>query len=251
MTEPSIQLLDDLEAEFARVAAERASSPRRARVRALAASPPRALAVALTVLILLGGAAYVVPPTRAAIEDLTSTFAGWIAGDDDQAPGSPPQHDAPRWVREEGARLIAERAGVGLYVTRTEIEAGTVLDFTLGHRNAVTIGATVEGWRERFGEHAAVVLGWTPFGGEKGLLDEHGRVPVLGVTARSVTQIELRYEYGPPLVATDIDGGFVLIADAWRPFRELVAYDAAGKELEQVDVRYLDLRYLCDKEPGC
>jgi hypothetical protein len=48
-----------------------------------------------------------------------------------------------------------------------------------------------------------------------------------------------------------VNGGFVLIADAWRRHRELVAYDGAGRELERVDLAYLDPRYLCDKEPTC
>lgn len=33
-----------------------------------------------------------------------------------------------------------------------------------------------------------------------------------------------------------MQGAFVLLADAARPFREIVAYDAAGRQLERVDV---------------
>jgi hypothetical protein len=43
----------------------------------------------------------------------------------------------------------------------------------------------------------------------------------------------------------------VVFVDAWRPLRELAAYDAAGRELERLDVRYLDLRYYCEKDTGC
>jgi hypothetical protein len=46
------------------------------------------------------------------------------------------------------------------------------------------------------------------------------------------------------------DSGFVLLADAWRPFRELIAYDGSGRELGRTDIRGDDMRYLCEKEPG-
>jgi hypothetical protein len=238
-----IRLLDDLGAEFARVAAEH-DRPRRR-------FTGRALAIAATVLVLLGASAYAVPPTRAAIDDLAASFAGWFDGDEGAAPGRAlrPEDDAPEWVREGGGRLIAEKAGVGLYVTRSETEQGTVLNFALDE--AVGVGNTIDGWRETFADKAAIVLGPTAFGqGE--FLDERGRIPLLGVTARSVERLVLHYvDDGPPLGETGVDGGFVLLVDAWRPLRELVAYDASGRELERVDVRYLDLRYYCEKEPGC
>jgi hypothetical protein len=251
MTESRIQLLDDLGAEFARVAAEHERSPRRSRLRALVATPRHAAAVAFAIVVLLGGGAYAVPPTRAAIEDVASSFAGWVANDDEDAPGRAlrPEDDAPGWVSEPGGRVIAETAGVKLYVTRVETEkGGTLLNFGLGE--GVVLGGSIDDWRERFEEHAVVVLGPAPFGPQD-FIDERGRFPLMGVTARSVTRLELRYSEGPPDSAAGIDGGFVLIADASRPLRELVAYDAADSELERVDVSYLDMRYLCDKEPGC
>jgi hypothetical protein len=137
---------------------------------------------------------------------------------------------------------------VGLYVTRSETEQGTILNFALDE--GVGIGNSVEGWRETFEDNAAIVLGPTGFGrGDQ--LDERGRTPLLGLTARSVERLVLHYVDGAPLVETGVDGGFVLLVDAWRPLRELVAYDAAGRELDRVDVTYLDMRYYCDKEPGC
>lgn len=238
-----ISLLDDLGAEFARVAAEH--DRRRWR------SPGRLLATAASVLVLLGASAYAVPPTRAAIDDLAATFTGLFEGDEESSPGRAlrPEDDAPDWVRESGGRLIAEKAGLGLYVTRLETEQGTVLNFALD--KAVGIGNTIEGWRKIFTEKAAVVLGPTPFGHED-FLDEQGRIPLLGVTARSVDRLVLHYvDGGPPLEEHGVDGGFVLLVDAWRPLRELVAYDAAGRELQRVDVRYLDLRVHCETEPGC
>ena len=238
-----IRLLDDLGAEFARVAAEHDRRRRR--------FPARALAIAATALVLLGASAYAVPPTRAAIDDLAASFAGWFDGDEGAAPGRAlrPEDDAPDWVREQGGRLIAEKAGVGLYVTRSETNQGTVLNFSLDE--AIGVGNTIDGWRETFADKAVLVLGPTAIG-RRDFLDERGRIPVLGVTARSVERLVLHYvDGGPPLEETGVDGGFVVFVDAWRPLRELVAYDAAGRELERVDVRYLDLRYYCEKDTGC
>jgi hypothetical protein len=252
MTEPHIQLLDDLGAEFARVAADRARPRRRSLVRSFTAAPGRALAVAFSVLVLLGAAAYAVPPTRAAIDDLTGTFAGWLAEDEGAAPGRAlrPEDEAPDWVRESGGRVIAAKHGVELYVTRSETEKGTYLKFALG--NSIAIGNTVDGWREQFEKHAAMVLGPTPFESLDGRwLDDRGRFPLVGVTGRSVERVVLRYEQGPPLVETGLDGGFVLLVDAGRRLHELVAYDAAGQELERVDLGYLDTRDFCKLEPTC
>lgn len=252
MTEPRIQLLDDLGDEFARVAAEQERSSRRFRLPMFAASQRRLLAVAVSAFAVLVSGAYVVPPTRAAIDDVSSAFVDWVNDADERAPGRAlrPEDDAPDWVREAGGRFIAERDGVELYVTRTKTVNGTSLEFTLG-RDAASLSDSIEGWRERFDDHAVVVLGPSVFGGHKGLLDERGRFPLLGVTARSVKRLELRYTEGPPLTADGVDGGFVLIVDASRSLHELVSYDAEGRELERADISHLDMRYLCDREPGC
>lgn len=243
MTQPQIQLLDDLGAEFARVERSRRRS-------VTTVIPGRALAVALSILVLLGAGAYAVPPTRAAIDNLTSTFAGWLAEDEGAAPGRAlrPEEDAPDWVREEGGRVIVAKHGVELYVTRAETERATYLNFVLD--GAVAVGNTIDGWREQFEKHAAIVLGPAPFGPQD-WLDERGRFALMGVTARSVERVELRYDQGPPVVETGLDGGFILLSDAWRRPRELVAYEAGGRELERVDLNYLDSRSLCEQEPGC
>ena len=250
MTEPRIQLLDDLGAEFVRVAAQHNRSLHRSRLRGLVSTPRHAFAVAFSVLALLAGGAYAVPPTRAAIEDITSDFAGWVAGDEAQAPGRAlrPDDDAPDWVRSTGGRLITKKAGVSLYVTRTQTVNGTYLNFVLG--KGFSVGDTIDGWRDELEDHAVIALGPTPFG-QRNELDESGRFPLLAVTARSVEWVELHYTQGPPLVETGVDGGVVLIADAWRPLRELVAYDAAGRELDRVDVSHIDMRYVCEREAGC
>ena len=238
-----IRLLDDLGAEFARVAAEHDRRRRR--------FPARTLAIAATALVLLGASAYAVPPPRAAIDDLAASFSGLFEGDEATSPGRAlqPGDDAPAWVRESGGRLIAEKAGVGLYVTRSETNQGMVLNFSLDE--AIGVGNTIDGWRETFADKAVLVLGPTAIG-RRDFLDESGRIPLLGVTARSVERLVLHYvDDGPPLVETGVDGGFVLLVDAWRQLRELVAYDAAGRELERVDVKYLDLRFYCEKDTGC
>ena len=234
MTEPRIQLLDELGAEFARVAADYDRAPRRSRLQAFAATPRRAVAVGLSVLVLATGGAYAVPPTRAAIDDVTSSFAGWVAGDEGHAPGRPvrAEDEAPSWVREEGGRLIAKTDGVPLYVTRTASDDGTLLGFSLGEGISISGSNTIEGWRDEFDDHAVVVLGTVP----TRRVDEGKRFPLFGVTARSVERVELQYVSGPPLVANDVDGGFVLMADATRALREIVVYAADGRELERTDV---------------
>jgi hypothetical protein len=250
MTEPRIQLLDDLATEFARVAERHERKPHKRRFPRMLGGPARTVAIVASALLIVAGGAYAVPTTRAAIDDLTTSFAGWVAGDDEQAPGTPlgPGDNAPDWVREEGGRLIAEKNGVALYVTRVHTaESGTLLNFTIGDR--VAIGGTIDDWRERFDDQAVVVLG-AGFG-PGDTLDERGRVPFLGVTARSVDRVELRYAQGPPLRETDVDGGFVILADAARQPTELVAFDAVGRELGRADVSHIDLSYRCQQEPGC
>jgi hypothetical protein len=238
MTRARIQLLEELGAEFARVAADHERASRRSWAPTLTASPRRSLALTLVLLALVSGGAYSVPATRAAIDDVTGTLSGWVAGDEQQAPGDPvgAGDDAPSWVRAQGGRLIAETEGVALFVTRSESEEGTVVSFSLGgtasgREISVAGFDTLEGWRDQFDQHAVVVLGALPsrFG------DEGKRFPLFGLTARSVNRVELRYTSGPPLVATEVDGGFVLLADASRQISEIAVFDS-GRELERTDV---------------
>ncbi len=235
MTEPHIRLLDDLGSEFARIAANQAAT-RRSRPRV----GRRALAVALSVVVVLAGTASVVPGTRASIDDLIGSLAG---GDD--APGRDvrPGDDAPDWVRERGsARLIAEAGGAGLYATRSVLPDGEVyLEFALGE--GAGIGSTVAGWRQRFEGNSIVFLG-------PGLLkhgaacDIRGRFPLLGVTARSVDRVELRYTSGPT-TTQHVDGGFVLMADTNRRLHDIVAYDTSGREVDTSDVSDIETTQRC------
>lgn len=201
---------------------------------------PRAYVLALVAAILLSGSAYAVPTTRAAIEDITSPFAAWIAGDEDGAPGRAVDagDEAPEWVEAGEGRLIAKTDGVPLYVTRIRSEArGTLLGFSLGDTKGSSIAVfdTVEGWRDRFGKHAVVVLGALP----AQLGPEPKRFPLLGVTARSVEHVELRYTSGPSLTTNAVEGGFVLMADATRSMSEIVAYAGDGRALDRADVSKL------------
>jgi hypothetical protein len=125
MTE-RIQLLDDLGAEFARVAAEAERTSRKPSALAgrlfRSGLRARTLAIALGVAVLLGGGAYAVPATRAAVDGIAESFAAWVSGDSDMAPGRAvePGDNAPSWFSEDGgeARLIAKTDGLGLYVRR-------------------------------------------------------------------------------------------------------------------------------------
>jgi hypothetical protein len=193
------------------------------------------IAPVLTAMVLLAGSAYALPATRGVIDDVAGTFTGWVAGNDDGAPGRPldANDDAPSWVRSEGGRLIAKTDGFPLYVTRVKSNKGTVLGFSLGGEGmSISTFDTVEGWLDKFRHHAVVVLGALP-----GRPSDEGskRFPLFGVTARSVERVELRYASGPPVVAEGVNGGFVLMADATRPLREIVVYSADGHELDRAD----------------
>lgn len=232
MSDTNIRLLDDLGAELARAARR----PGRARVGRLPAVRGQAVAAALALVGLLAGAAYAVPATRAAIDDITGTFSSWMEGDDVQAPGRAlrPGDDAPDWVREGRSRQIAEAGGVGLYVTRVETERrGVQLEFWLGDSTAIS--GTLEDWRARFDDHAVLFLGIPPVARGRSV-DSRGRFRLMGLTARSVERVAVTYENGPPTFVDGVDGGFVAMVDSGRAVDELVAYDAAGRELDRADV---------------
>lgn len=178
--------------------------------------------------------------------------AAWVSGDSDKAPGRAlePSEELPAWFSQGGeARLIAKTGGVGLYVSRADSDEGPWLWFGLGEGVPRAMGDSLERWHERLGQHAVLVLGPALFG-PRDVLDERGRFPLLGITTRDVKRVELRYFEGPPLVGDTGDSGFVLLPDAWRRLRELIAYDAAGQVLERADVSSPESRYLCEKEPA-
>jgi hypothetical protein len=252
MTE-QIRLLDDLGAELARVSADAERASRKPRL-LRAGARARTLPIALATVAALAGTAYAVPATRAVVDDITGPFAAWVAGGDDSAPGRPVEagDHMPPWSRESGGadvRLIAETEGVGLYVQRIDSDQGPALRFALGQGLAIT--STLDDWRQRLDRHTVFILGDSLFANGQGVLDDRGRVPLFGLSTRDVVRVELHYADGPPLVSRAGDGGFVLLVDAWRPLREIVAYGTAGEVLGRADVSKYDLRYLCEKEPGC
>jgi hypothetical protein len=236
-----IQALDNLGAEIARVAADAKAGPR----------IPKAI-LAIGVAVLLIGGTYSVPATRAAVGGITESFASWVSGESDEAPGHAlgSGDDVRSWPRADGeTRLIAKTEGVGLYVRRSDSPKGPRLTFGLGEGVPLAVSGSLNSWRESLGDRGVVVFGTAPVG-RRDFIDERGRVPLLGLTTRDVKQVELRYSEGLPSVGDTGDGGFVLFADAWRPPRELIAYDASGRVVGRVDMRRDDFRYLCDKEPG-
>jgi hypothetical protein len=207
--------------------------------------------VALGIAALMAGSAYAIPAARTAVGGIGDSLAGWVSGDDNQAPGRAvkPSDDAPTWfgTSKGEVRLIAETEGLGLYVRRVDSQEGPGLEFWLGEGRGM--GGTLESWRQRLGERGVVVLDYAPFG-RQDVLDERGRVPLYGLTTRDVRRVEILYAEGPHLVGAAGDGGFVLLADAWRPMREIVAYDGEGRVVARSDASRYDLRYLCDKDPG-
>jgi hypothetical protein len=207
----------------------------------------RTLAVAASALIVISGGAYAVPVTRGAMANIADSFAGWIAGDNELAPGQAVEPNAaPDWLRNRGGtpRLIAQADGVGLYAVR-EAEGSLSLELN----GSVGIADSIEGWRHQLADHAVVVLGPGGITDTKPF-DEHGRRPLFGLTGRNVARVVLRYGSGPPLVAGGLHGGFVLLADPRRPLRDVSAYDARGRQLERVDVSDIDLR-VCPDVRGC
>jgi hypothetical protein len=214
--------LEPSEADIARVLA-RANKPTWRTALSFADGRRRLVAVGLTALILLAGGAYAVPPTRAALDDLASTFDRWLSGNDASAPGRPlgANEDAPAYFHSprdaRDPRVIAEADGYKLYVA---LQSDGSVEFDLGN-TGVGLGFEPSSFTDR----ALYVLG----PGSMQHADEHGHVPLFGATARSVKSVELLYESGPALRADASHGGFVLLAEPSRQPREVVAYNANGE----------------------
>lgn len=226
------------DAELQRVLAldRRRSVPRR--------TVPR-LAVAACAAALVAGGTYAVPATRGAIDDVYSSIAGWFSSED-PGPGRAltPADDAPEWISgaDGQKRVVAENGGARLYA----VHRGDHLDLGLGP--AIGVSGTVEDLHRDLAEHRLVFLGIGGF--SDGPIDDHLRRPLMGLVTRSVTRVELRYVSGPPSAQGGLHGGFVVLADARRQPRELVAFDAGDREIDRVDVSDLELR-LCTDDRGC
>lgn len=229
MSKPRIHMLEALGDELRRATEAARKPPSRARF--FRPSKRGRIVACLTVAAL--GAAYAVPATRAAMDDLTASFARWVSGDDTSVPGRSlhPGDNAPSWVREARSRVIAEAEGVQLFALRTS----DGLEFSLG--NGVAIADTFAGWRRRFDERQLVVLGPAPVQGRS--RDARGRFPLLGLTSRSVERVELRYGMGDPSVLNGVAGGFVIMVDAERAPKDVVAFDGSGRVVDTAPIGHI------------
>jgi hypothetical protein len=190
-----------------------------------------AIAATAALALVLGTGYIAAPPVRAAIDDIADVFSGWLGGDTGAAPGRPlgSAEDAPAYFRDsslvEDPRVIAEADGYKLFAYR---EAEGTLGFDLGNTGYGTGGIRATD----FSDHAIYVLG----PGAVEHADEHGHVPLFGITARTVRTVELTYASGPPLRVTGVSGGFVLLAEPPRSPIAVVGYDGTDREIERVPV---------------
>jgi hypothetical protein len=219
--------LEPTDAEVAEVLA-RALGRRRWRPKLPPTTAWRRIALpALTVVALATSGYVAVPPLRAALDDVAGTFADYLAGDESQAPGRPlrPGESAAHGFRPgSGPRVIAEADGYQLQFVRAK---DGMIDFDLGE-TGVGVGFGLEELRG----HAVYVLG----PGAVQNADEHGHVPLFGITAPQVASVELAYSSGPPLRVDGIKGGFVLLADPTRDPQEVIGYNQSGREIERASL---------------
>lgn len=214
----------------ARVVAQVSRKKKASRRFALASVRPRFALQALMVLALVGATLYSVPATRAAIEEtggsVGDVFSGWLGGNHADAPGTPlgSGEAAPEYLYNNYSakepRVIGEAGGYKLYAY---IGPSGGLGFDLGNTG---VG---------MGFESAAELGGAPLHvlgpGAMQHADSQGHVPLFGIAARSVSSVELTYASGPPLRVSDVNGGFVLLAEASRGPIEVIAFNASGKEV--------------------
>lgn len=223
--------LEPSPAEVARVVA-RAATPGRSWRFPASAHRGRIAVTALAALLVLCAGVYAVPATRAAIESaagsVADAFSGYQKGDTEDAPGRPlvrrdraPEYFGDRYLGRPLARqprVLAAAGGYRLFAYRSP--SGS-LGFDLGDTG---IGMGFPSARA-IGPGALVVLG--PGAMRHADTDDH--VPLFGLVADSVSEVELVYEAGPPLRRSGVEGGFVLLASPSRGPREVLALDAAGR----------------------
>jgi hypothetical protein len=124
---------------------------------------------------------------------------------------------------QTGQRVLASSGPYSLYLARSP--SG---DYNFGLDDSVGIGDSAAGWEARFADNAVVILG----PGTRP--DANGRVPLYGVTAGDVVEIEMRYEDGSATSAPAQTGGFVLMIDPTNAPSQLVALDQDGATLQTV-----------------
>jgi hypothetical protein len=227
--------LEPSEEEIANVLARVRPSSRGSGASRPASGRLRTPAVALAALLLVAAAIWSVPTTRAALEGAGETvggaFSGWLGGDAADAPGRPlrsdepaPAEPTPTYLYDHQSakepRVIAEAGGYKLY---SYIGSSGGLNFDLGNTG---FGMGFESAAE-LGDAPLYVLG----PGAMQHADSQGHVPLFGIVAQSVRTVELTYTSGPPLRVSEVDGGFVLLAEPSRGPTEVIALDASGKEI--------------------
>jgi hypothetical protein len=220
---------------------------RRARSRPSKRPRRRLMAALIAAVALVGVCA--TPPTRAALDDIYTSFAPWLRdGDDARAPGRAltVERQIPGWLRQQPGqkRELADVGGVKLIASR-----GPGDTFTLAIGDSFGRSSTLDDWREFLGPHAVSLVGPGDHAPNEPF-DSRGRRPLFGIASASVAKVELRYEFGPSISDDDVDGGFGLLVDATRRLRVLVAYDDQGRQLERRDMTSVDLR-ICKEVRGC
>lgn len=185
----------------------------------------RALPAGACAIALLGAGYGVAAPVRSAVDSVTGTFSGWLAGHSGRAPGRALRRgdNAPAYMRdrrlEHQPRVIAENGGYELFAAR---ERSDVVNFDLGNTGYGT-GMLLND--QFFQKHVLFVLG----PGAMQYEDRHGHIPLFGITALSVRTILLTYTSGPPERLQNVRGAFVLLAQPARGPVAVIALDARGR----------------------
>jgi hypothetical protein len=176
-----------------------------------------------------------VSPVGAAVADLSSTFYDYLSGNTSEGqPGTDASGDpnAPPWLEDQrDQRLLAADGGYRLYVGR---QANGDITFSLD-KNA-TITDDPSSWKDQFAENFIVTFGVVATRIED---EDSDTVPIYGVSASDVANVEVHYEVGPPTRSSASDGGFVVPVETNRRPTELVAISAEGQQLQAVDLEGL------------
>ncbi len=194
-------------------------------------SRPRLAAALAAAAVALGLLA--VSPVGAAVAGLSGTFYDYLSGDTSEGqPGTDASGDpnAPPWLKDQrDQRLLAADGGYRLYLGR---QANGDITFSLD-KNA-TITDDPAGWKDQFAENFIVTFGVVATRIED---EGSGTVPIYGVSASDVADVEVHYEVGPPTRSSASDGGFVVPVEATRKPTELVAISAEGQQLQAADLQ--------------
>jgi hypothetical protein len=213
---------------LARLGGEFAIATRAQRRRTLAPGSSRFARPAMaSIVVVVAAGALAVAPVRGALEDLGDTLAGYFDAED--PPGRPvePADSPPAWLDAEGytgQRVIASSGPYSLYLAHRP--GG---DYSFGLDDTVGIGDSRAGWERQFADNAVIVLG----PGTRP--DSRGRVPLYGVTAGNVAEVELRYVGGATTTAPADTGGFVLMLDGSAQPAELIARTANGEVVQTIN----------------